>query len=177
MTKGLVLSCLLALATFAGGFFLGKRNTATQTVPTTTADENASNDSPREKIPPLPRIKSSPAANPSITESGKPSLEDIEAQLRTMNVNWGWCGQGELNKMLDAIDVADIPKLLAFVEKNLPQNSRQSLRYMLISRWAEIDPQGALAYAQSIPNRQERDSAISAFAASWASKDAQAAAD
>ena len=74
------------------------------------------------------------------------------------------------------MDVAEIPELLAYIDKEVPRNIRQTLRQILISRWAETDLQGALAYIQTISNKQEHDQALTAFVAGWAGKDPAAAA-
>ena len=105
------------------------------------------------------------------------SLAEIEEKIRTMGPSFGRYGDRAFMRMLDSVDVADMPQLLAFIDKNAPQNVRQGLRYTLISRWAELDSSAALAYAQSIPNRQERDSAIGAFVSGWAGKDPRMTAD
>ena len=74
-------------------------------------------------------------------------------------------------KMMDNLDPADIPQLLAFVDAKVPKFMRQGLRFNLLPRWAQSDPQGAMAYAQTIPNLQERQNAIGMVATGWAQKD------
>ena len=53
----------------------------------------------------------------------------------------------------------DVTELLAFMETNAAKQVRESMRYGLLSRLAELDPQAALDYANKLTKR-ERDNAL-----------------
>ena len=89
--------------------------------------------------------------------NGKLSLAAIKEKLRGSNPFTGQFGDREFTRLLDAVDVTDLPQLLTFIDKNTSLNVRQGLRQQLVSRWAETDLQGALNYVQSISNKMERE--------------------
>src|SRR6185369_101463 len=176
MKKGFLLSGVLSLAMLGGGYWLGKRH-ATQTAPT-TANENVLTESSPIQTPALPPVKNSrDDKSAKATVGGKLSLGEIEARIRGLNVNMGRFPDRELMKLLDSVEDADFPQLMAFIDKNVARNERQGLSYQLISHWAETDLPRALAYVQSIPNKRDREAAVQAFVSGWSGKDPQAAAE
>ena len=127
---------------------------------------------------PLPSAIKPLAASQPVSASatpGKTSLAEMEAKMLKLNLH-DMYGDPEWRKMLDNLDPADIPQLLAFVDAKVPKSLRQGLRFNLLSRWAQNDSQAALAYAQALPNSQERQNAIGMVASGWAQKDPVAAA-
>ncbi len=84
-------------------------------------------------------------------------------------------GYREASKMIDGLDPKNIrPILEAFAA--LPERREKSFYLaMLIGRWAEGDPQAAVAFAQSNGTASDRRLTVSAAIRSWAEKDATAA--
>ena len=171
MSKGLILSCMVSLAMLGGGYWLGARRTI-QTAPS-TANEGIKTESSSSATPPLPAARYSYHNNSAVVAAGgKLSLTEIEDKIRELNANLAGFGDREFMKMLDSVDRADFPQLLAFIDKHTPRNLRPGLRQMLVSRWAETDLPGALTYVQSIPHKLEREAALGALVQGWAGNDA-----
>ncbi len=127
-------------------------------------------------------MSAAPAKVTVIQTTGKLSVAEIEAMILEQKKNGQWnnglqSGQRELFKALADIDTADIPPLLAFMDKNLPKQMRWGMRYQLLQRWAEEDVTAAMAYANSLTDRQEREAAVGIVAGAWAEKDPRAATD
>ena len=147
MKNGLILSVLLVVCAAGGGFWLGQHH-----APAAVAPENpTSTDTP--KTPGF--MNQSGAQNPSAkpaasagkngqTLSGKMTLADIEAKIleygKQSRMVFGGYGyqkqQQDLFKLLADVDAAEIPELLKFIDKNVTQQIRWQLRYMLLPRWA-----------------------------------------
>src|SRR5438105_3315599 len=101
MNKGILLSCVLALATLGGGYWLGKHHAAAPM-------PNAAADASLPETPALPPVKNSPVNNPPAPTVGKLSLAEIEAKIHALNGSLGRSGFGyrELTKLMDSADVA-----------------------------------------------------------------------
>ncbi len=128
MKNGFLLSCVLALAMLGGGFWLDKKSASKHDPALVTGNTMIS--SSRTETPALPPVKKSTGNNATAAATtDKLSLAEIEARIRTLNVNPGRFGDREIMKLLDSVDIAAFPKLLAFIDKNTPRNERQSLRY------------------------------------------------
>src|SRR5262249_54592493 len=130
-------------------------------------------------LPPIPvRTNLSPALSPdNAVSGGKPSLVQIQEKLRAMKTFNSWdmdMGSG-LWRTLESVEMGEIPELLAFSDRSCPAQVRQMVRHNLLARWANTDPQGAMSYADSVPNHGERNNAISDVAASWSSKEPEQA--
>src|SRR6516225_8419993 len=65
----------------------------------------------------MPPIKTSPRGSQAAA-AGKMSLEDIKAKLLKLN-RGNWYRDPDLRKILDNLDVADFPQLLAFVDTRI----------------------------------------------------------
>src|ERR1043165_3102162 len=143
MKNGFFLTCVLVIAAAGGGYWLGRHRAqpSTEQISTDTTTTKSLGTSP--SLPPV-RSKRTPPTTEKAPQAGKLSLAEIEAKILEfkkkgpMN-NYGFQGQKELFKMLSDVDTADIPQLLAFIEKNLPTQMRWGLRYQLLASWAESD--------------------------------------
>src|SRR5262245_51123434 len=141
--KTLVASILLALLALAGGYWLGRHNAAT-----TTAAGSAINP---KALPPVRTSRSfARTADPSKAAPGaKYSLAQIEARLQEF-ASGPWRQDKEWPRMIESIAPGDMDQLLAVVEKNPIKTTRDALRYSLLARWAEEDPERAVNYAQTL---------------------------
>src|SRR5690348_7554381 len=75
MKKGFLLSLVFALATLAGGYWLGKQSAAKPAAPTATVSTKTSS----EETPALPPEKSTPrTSTPATSAPGKLSLAEIK---------------------------------------------------------------------------------------------------
>ena len=80
----------------------------------------------------------------------------------------------DLNKLSDSIDQHNARAILAFVE-TLRDNEKSMVLPIVISRWAELDPQAAVAYAQNLPVGSFRNRALTSAISGWAEHDTAAA--
>src|SRR5205085_11372611 len=105
---------------------------------------------------------------------GKLSLADLEAKIQGLKEgdrrHWK-----DWQKIMDSVSPADIPQLLAALEKNPSKSTRDGLRVAFLSRWAESDPTSAMAYASAVPGKQSREQAILSVVRGWSEKDPAAA--
>ena len=171
-TRSVIVFVLFALAMLSAGYLVGWHNGAAggsltssrHQVPGKMANGNSSS---------LPPIKTSLSSQPQDSQSGaagKTSLADIEAKMLKLNYR-NLYNDPDWRKMMDNLDPADIPQLLAFVDAKVPKFMRQGLRFNLLPRWAQSDPQGGDDLCSSLPNFQERENAIGMVATGWAQKD------
>src|SRR2546428_10822372 len=79
-----------------------------------------------------------------------------------------------LAKLADSIDQKNVREVLTFVQ-TLEEHEKSMLVPLLIGRWAELDPQAAVAYAQNFPAGSFRNWALTSAIGSWAEHDAAAA--
>ena len=110
MKKGFLLSLVFALATLAGGYWLGKQSAAKQVTPAQMISPNAS----AEGTPALPPEKPAPrTTTPATGSPDKLSLAEIKAKIIEFNSSLGRYGNSEqdLMKILASVDVSDIPAI------------------------------------------------------------------
>ncbi|MEI7808747.1 MAG: hypothetical protein WCJ07_09720, partial [Verrucomicrobiota bacterium] len=184
MKNSFIFSLLLAVFAAGGGYWFGQHHAPANT--STTESPVASDASGKAGSTKLPLVRVKPAAAPEKTEksSAKLSLADLEAKILELSksgrMNFGFGlqkEQQEFFKQLMDVEVADIPELLRFTDKNLPPQMRWVVRYSLLARWAESDVSAAMAYANAMTSRQEREQAIGIVVGAWAGKDAKSAAE
>ena len=176
-TRSAIVFVLFALAMLSAGYLLGWH----QRAEVGSSAANLRPDSAQMasgKSSSLPPVKSSlpgqSGASPSAVV-GKMSLADVEARM--LKLKYGdWYRDQDWRKILDNLDPAGIPQLLAFVDAKVPKRLQEGLRSNLLPRWAQSDPQAAMVYAQALPNLQERQNAIGMVASGWAQKDPTGAA-
>src|SRR6185369_12655411 len=124
-----------------------------------------------------PNLLTTPRRRPEAGPKGESpqSTADLVAQLQTLRAGPDFPSK-EWLKIVERIDPAQIPALLAAVEKNPSKVVREQIRMLLLPRWGEADPVGALAYATNQPNKSTREQATMAVLRGWSEKDPAAAA-
>ena len=163
LRTNLILFSLLAVAALAGGLWWSQPLTlsAASTAPPTQAVET---------------VKPAAPSLPPVGNGGTPSPADLETRIQGMtDANWRGDGGRELQQVLKSVAPADIPKLLAFTDKNPDARVRRDLRNDLLSRWAQASPQAAAAWANSLPNPDDREYAIPSAIGQWARTDLKGA--
>ena len=81
----------------------------------------------------------------------------------------------EISKLIDGLDPKKIQPVIEAVQTLAHERKKTMLVSMLFARWAEGDPQAALAFAQTTGTTVERTANVSAAVRSWAEKDGNAA--
>ena len=84
-------------------------------------------------------------------------------------------GYMELSKLIDGLDPKNVRPVIDAVQALPNRRKKKMLVAMLFSRWADADPQAAIAYAQTAGTISERTMMITAAVRSWTEKDANAA--
>ena len=81
----------------------------------------------------------------------------------------------EATKLIDGIDPKNIRPVIDAIQALPNQREKSIYLSMLVARWAEGEPQAALAYAQTTGPASDRRLMVSAAVRAWAEKDANAA--
>ena len=127
---------------------------------------------------PLARAPAVAAAEPDHDSEQLPagaSAQAIIAKIKTALLHTGRQRiYTDLNKLSDSIDQHNARAILAFVE-TLRDNEKSMVLPIVISRWAELDPQAAVAYAQNLPVGSFRNWALTSAISGWAEHDTAAA--
>ena len=84
-------------------------------------------------------------------------------------------GGAQWLELLTSVEPRDMPRLLAFAEKNLDRFIQGGGRQYLLGKLAETDIQGALAIASGLKNRREREQALNQISTVWAKENPTAA--
>ncbi|MGZ5503218.1 MAG: hypothetical protein ACXWGY_01030, partial [Chthoniobacterales bacterium] len=79
------------------------------------------------------------------------------------------------SKLADSIDAKNVREVLSFVETLQKPQEKSMLVSLVVGRWSEFDPQGAIAYAQALPVGTSRNWATTSAIAGWAERDTAAA--
>ena len=179
-----ILATLLLFSSlaFAGGYWAALRNGAAGKVtPPSSTEATPTNAHVVAAWPAIRSSRTAPetTANNRDRTSAKPTLEELEAKIRELNTGGFGFGNrhayADWQKLMDAMDPADFAPALALVEKSGARNPRDSLRGMLLAKWAQTDPAAALASANTVSNKSSREMAIMSVVNGWAEKDAVAA--
>ncbi|HEY1582135.1 MAG TPA: hypothetical protein VGF73_03435, partial [Chthoniobacterales bacterium] len=175
--KGIVVAFLLALAVaFCGGLAMGRYSLDHPAKP--AAGVAGSNDSLGESFSPddsRPRDSGSNRAgkpDPSAPLSPAAIVARLKEAMAHPSDRHGYL---EASKLIDAIDPKNIRVVIEQFQKLPAQREKSIYLALLISRWAEGDPQAALTYAQTSGSLSERRLAVTSAVRSWAEKDANAA--
>ena len=162
----------------AGGYFAGRgalpaapQIGKAATAPPTTASTPAV----AKKAAKESRGSDPARANPS-TSNAPRSLDEIVAKLRQAmaDPNYMRVGQG-IFEAAQHLAPADIPAVLAQLKGQSAQRNFYAVLTALMPRWAEADPEAALAYAQALTRVNERQMALAAVFSGWARHDVEAA--
>src|SRR5437867_3206402 len=146
-TNTFIGSVLMALAMLGTGYWLGRHNA----VPPAKASGPRGGDA--RKPVPLPPVRTGRNFARTVdtlraAPGARFSLAQIEARVQELAQGGTWRANKEWQKIVESIAPGDMPHLLAIVEKIPNKNTRDGVRYSLLSRWAEGDPPGAISYAQ-----------------------------
>ena len=171
--NSLLLIALLTVAGFGAGLIVGGRLISPRTPGGFSG--SASYTVQTNRLPPV-KHRPKTVGTGTATGHGQPaSIAEIEATIqKAIRMGSGRIYK-TLNDLVQKANPADIPELLAFIEKSIPANHRSQLRAMLLARWAESDVPVAMAYADKVSGYQDRQQAILAVLRAWAEQDAQAA--
>ncbi|MEM9227138.1 MAG: hypothetical protein AAGA45_04140, partial [Verrucomicrobiota bacterium] len=81
----------------------------------------------------------------------------------------------QIGIMLQSLPYEDLDQARELIGSLPPGAARDQLTLQLTERWAELDPYGALEYAQSLPTLQLSESATNRALTGWAKSDPQSA--
>jgi hypothetical protein len=145
MKNGFFLVYLLAVSAAGDGCWLGQCHAQQPSTQLSTQITEAKQPGALPSLPPVVSTPATPAEK--VSKVGKLSLAEIEAKIfgfktkGQMN-NYGLQNRKELFKVLADVDTADIPQLLAFIDKNLPANLCWSLQYPVDAELGGIGSRG-----------------------------------
>ena len=172
MTKK-ILAGLFIVAVFALGLLAGRnwparaKNETTTTLPSPTVTK-----APLPPVTPLP--KNTEAEEPRTRKTM--SLAEAEAAIENV-MKLGRTRQYEkFREIAESINTEDIPELLRFLDQPAHRQIRSAFTAQLLPRWAKVDLQSAMAYADSVQGINDRQQAVTAVVRGWAEVDATAAA-
>ena len=173
--KNILLSLLLVALGFVGGFVVERRFFHAPSAPAFAATPDA----PANFFKPKPPARK-PAANESDAGDASPkilSLAEIgpalQAALEEKNSSRNYSA---LQRVADAVAVADIPQVLAQAATIPHAGRRASFRQMLLARWAGSDIGAAMKFSLALPRFSERHECALAVLGMWLSHDAASAA-
>lgn len=86
-----------------------------------------------------------------------------------------WRREDALRQISDSIAVEDIPAALAQLNTFATLPGSFTLHQRLLARWADTEPESAMAYAQNLPRSGSKLSAIQTILTAWAGNNPQAA--
>lgn len=85
--------------------------------------------------------------------NSKLTIAQLEAKLMSLaKIGVDKFGRANMYQLIEDASVADIPRLLALVDKEMPDYLRKDFHDAWIKRWAAADPLAAFAYAAKIIN-------------------------
>lgn len=167
MKNGILL--LLLLSAVAMGYLLGRHS---------VADSRSSTSQHEVRSSARPKTTSSSAEKESNTATRKLSLAEIEEKIRGLKISdyrWGTDAPQAWLELFDQISAEDMLEVMNFVAQNCPANLQRLLQRGLCGHWADIDPQGALNFANHLSNKVDRQIAINLIISDWSANDPAAA--
>src|ERR1035437_474264 len=134
----LLATILLALAGFSAGILVGRRHFVS---PIPSASGKVSATRSKSNLPTLPANNTSAPqkSGDATARPAKMSPEEVVTALKSAMKEYSRRRSEAINKVLTALDPADLPQILALVEKIPSAQMRNALRGNLLGRWAEID--------------------------------------
>src|ERR1043165_1790602 len=150
---------LVAAVSLGAGIVIGKRISARDR---SGAAETAAASIERNNSPKLPPVKTPTkrgAAGPADYRIHKISVAEARTRLDELFKKPMFRRYEAMNDFVKSIEAADIPEVIAMVEKT-PQQTRLHLMTMLLARWAETDVRAAMAYADKTAGAQNRKQAV-----------------
>jgi len=148
---------VVTTAGFVAGIGVGRR-TAGSARPASLRLDRAEKSS---SIPKPAGRREVAAANPAADEQHEVALDDVMSLINKAIAEPNVSKRYEaLQKLAKSIAVGDIPKVVTLAETISNPDLRSTLIWALLGRWAESDPNGAMAYAQAIANLQQQQQFI-----------------
>lgn len=102
------------------------------------------------------------------------SVADLEAALRSARSRWDL---GKIYQAMDALDADQFGEAISTCLKAVDSFSKSMVLQALGSRWGRTDPQGALAFAETLANSPQRIQLMASIMFGWTEKDSNAALD
>ena len=149
---GIRLAIFAALGAFLVGIIVGHYTV----LPSRTGGSHPQSGKFESTLPatPVPSPKQTTALDesPPRSTSSVPSNENIIADLKAALIHAGGRhSDAVFAKLIESVDEKNIQPALAFVQSVPNPDKRRMLLSLLVGRWAEFDPQAAIAYAQNAP--------------------------
>ena len=173
-TNSVLLVALLTLAGLGAGMIIGGRLSSPRNPVAASAPASGTGE-----VQQLPAVTPARPADSAIATAPPPpsaAPADVVAELQRAIRARSGRSRRALNDLVQKLNPADLPRLLALVEQWPSMNDRNQLRPLLLARWAEIDVTAAMASANTVTGTQNRQQAVGAVLRAWAEKDADAAA-
>jgi hypothetical protein len=144
-------------------------------VPAAVAGENSFNQP--SAVPPFSSARKNGAEEEAAPATGDASHQDIVASLKAALSHAGTRqNYAALSKLMEAVDQKNLSEALSFAE-SLPRDEKSTmLLSLLIGKWAEFDPAGAVNYAQRSSLGASRNWLVGSALSTWADQDVKAAA-
>jgi hypothetical protein len=168
MRPRFIVYVLFASLFLAAGYWMGRLSSRSSNPPPDTASgqPGAGNSGGSAPLPVVEKRPPAPANPNPEGMGGKLSLEEIIAKIQNLkqrNPHWEEC-----EKLLDSVAAADIPRVMAAIDKNPSNEVRSSLRESLLRRWAKENPSAAMACANGVVGAAAHEQAILAVLSGWA---------
>src|ERR1017187_4841907 len=106
------------------------------------------------------------------SQSTQSTMADLEVALRGSRNHWDF---GKIYQVLDSLGTNQFREAIGMCLKNNTTLGRYAAIYTLTARWGRIDPQGAIAFAQTLSNFNQRNQVIAGVLSGWAENDSVAA--
>src|ERR1017187_658256 len=115
---------------------------------------------------------SNAASGTNAVPTGQSTVADLKAALRAARNRWDL---GKIYQVLDSLGTNQFREAIGMCLKNNTTLGRYAAIYTLTARWGRIDPQGAIAFAQTLSNFNQRNQVIAGVLSGWAENDSVAA--
>lgn len=188
--KNFSILLLLVLAALTGGFFVGWHRAAVKFCAGSAGGQMASG----ANLPATAPVKTvkvtgkTDSAEPpdgadeklTLVESQRPGgitkkLTLAESETNIMLLKESMEDRQEMDDFVENVDPAQISLLLTFAKNNLPNKDVQTWFSRLLPHWAQTNLPVAMAYAQALPDKLDRESAVVLVVSGWGDSDPEAA--
>ena len=160
----------------AGGYFAGRGKESSATGKAAPAPVVATAVAPAAAKKAAREAHSTEAASPGAASRSPRSLDEIVAKLRQAMNDPRYMRTGqEIFEAIQNLAPSDIPAVLAQLKSGGHQRNSYGVLAALLPRWAEADPEAALAYALGLTRPNERPMAVTAVFNGWARRDLEGA--
>src|SRR5260370_1237959 len=164
-------SCLVrVLIGLAAGVMAGRRIPSAVKPPSNSAPSSLA----KTNLKPLPNVdpRTNLAGAKNNAGAEKKRLpEDLESAFQAVLKMSNMRRFEALNTFIQSLDAAEMPRVMAWIQKISSLQFRQQALYALLAHWGETDPKAAMAAADATPGKAIRDQAIVTVLGAWAQKD------